>query len=63
MKIVVIGAPVDAGAGQRGAVMGPVALRLAGLVDGLRELGLAVEDWGDLAVPAPGGGGGGPPEG
>ena len=53
MKVVVIGAPVDAGAGQRGAVMGPVALRLAGLVDGLRELGLAVEDWGDLAVPAP----------
>ncbi len=53
MKVVVIGAPVDAGAGQRGAVMGPVALRLAGLVDGLRALGLAVEDWGDLAVPDP----------
>jgi arginase len=53
MKVVVIGAPVDAGAGQRGAVMGPVALRLAGLVDGLRALGLDVEDWGDLAVPVP----------
>ena len=53
MKVVVIGAPVDAGAGQRGAVMGPVALRVAGLVDGLRALGLSVEDWGDLAVPAP----------
>lgn len=53
MKVVVIGAPVDAGAGQRGAVMGPVALRVAGLVEGLRELGIAVEDWGDLAVPEP----------
>ncbi len=57
-----VGAPVDAGAGQRGAGMGPVALRIAGLVEGLRELGIAVEDWGDLAVPEPVAVGGALPE-
>ncbi len=48
-----LGMPVDAGAGQRGAVMGPTALRLAGLVEALRGLGLDVDDRGDLAQPPP----------
>ena len=53
MKLVIIGVPVDAGAGQRGAVMGPAALRVAGLVESLQGLGIAVEDRGDLPAPAP----------
>lgn len=57
MTITILGAPVDAGAGQRGASMGPTALRIAGLVETLRDLGLEVEDAGDLSTPAPVGGG------
>lgn len=52
-RIVVTGCPVDAGAGQPGATMGPAALRVAGLLEALRGLGLTVEDRGDLPVPAP----------
>ncbi len=52
-KLAVIGVPVDAGAGQPGAVMGPAALRVAGLVETLRGLGLDVDDRGDLATPEP----------
>ncbi len=52
MTITVLGAPVDAGAGQRGASMGPTALRIAGLVETLRSLDLEVEDAGDLPAPA-----------
>jgi arginase len=52
-RVVVIGVPIDAGASRPGAVMGPTALRLAGLVESLRELDVAVEDRGDLPTPAP----------
>lgn len=48
-----LGIPLDLGAGTRGALMGPAALRTAGLPETLRDLGLAVEDHGDLAVPPP----------
>ncbi len=46
-----IGVPSDAGAGERGARMGPEALRIAGLADQLAELGYAVTDYGDLPGP------------
>lgn len=52
-KIALIGAPIDEGAGAEGALMGPAALRVAGLARLLRDLGLDVEDRGDIAEPAP----------
>lgn len=51
-RLSLIGAPVEEGAGQPGAVMGPAGLRTAGLVGALRELGHDVEDRGDLRLPA-----------
>jgi arginase len=51
--IAVLGAPVEAGAGVRGAAMGPAMLRTAGIVEMLRDLGHDVEDRGDLAPPPP----------
>ncbi len=50
--IAVIGAPVEEGAGTAGAAMGPRMLRTAGLITALAELGCAIEDQGDLALPA-----------
>jgi arginase len=47
-----IGAPTDIGAGDRGAVMGPEALRVAGLAEALRQHGAEVLDRGNLAGPA-----------
>lgn len=44
-----IGAPVDTGASQNGCLMGPDALRTAGLPDALRDLGYTVEDFGNIA--------------
>ncbi|MDB5486096.1 MAG: arginase [Tardiphaga sp.] len=49
-RIGLLGVPVDVGASQRGTLMGPAALRTAGLVGVLEALGLDVEDHGDLAV-------------
>lgn len=48
----IIGAPTDAGASQRGAGMGPEALRVAGLIDSLQSLGCTVLDSGNLQGPA-----------
>ncbi|WP_448207233.1 arginase [Azospirillum sp. sgz302134] len=48
----ILGVPIEAGAGHPGAVMGPAALRTAGLVRALRDLGHEVRDLGDL-VPEP----------
>jgi arginase len=42
------GVATDAGASARGTGMGPEALRIAGLVETLGELGHAVDDRGDL---------------
>ena len=50
-KVSLIGAPTDIGAGDRGAVMGPEALRVAGLADALRQHGADVLDRGNLAGP------------
>jgi arginase len=46
-----IGAPTDAGAGSRGASMGPEALRVAGLREALQKRGVTVNDRGNLAGP------------
>jgi arginase len=51
-RIVLIGAPVDAGAGHAGGVMGPAALRVAGLMQTLAELGHQVRDAGDVVPDA-----------
>ena len=46
-----IGAPTDVGAGDRGASMGPEAMRVAGLQCALQSRGLTVLDRGNLAGP------------
>ncbi len=48
-QIVLVGAPVDEGAGQRGCLMGPDAYRTAGLQETLQELGHSVIDHGNLS--------------
>lgn len=45
---ILIGAPVDSGKRRAGCLMGPDALRTAGLAEALRELGHGVEDLGNL---------------
>ncbi|MEN3067584.1 arginase [Uliginosibacterium sediminicola] len=47
----VIGVPCDAGAGTFGAAMGPDALRVAGLIEGLEALGCTLIDQGNLSGP------------
>jgi arginase len=49
-RIAVIGAPIDMGASQRGTLMGPAALRTAGLLTVLGNLDFEVTDHGDLSV-------------
>jgi arginase len=49
-SIAVLGAPIDMGASQRGTLMGPAALRTAGLLALLETLGFDVTDHGDLSV-------------
>lgn len=46
------GVPLELGAGHAGTLMGPAALRTAGLVRSLEELGHGVVDHGDVARPA-----------
>ena len=47
-KIALIGAPLDLGQGRRGVDMGPSALRYAGLLERLTEIGHDVVDWGNI---------------
>jgi arginase len=47
-SIALIGAPIEVGTSEPGALMGPAALRTAGLVRALSDLGHAVSDCGDL---------------
>lgn len=49
----IIGVPLDLGSGRRGVDMGPSAIRYAHLNTVLEEMGLKVEDAGNLAVPIP----------
>lgn len=46
-EIVLLGAPIEVGAGRRGCSMGPAAYRTAGLAENLRSLGHTVTDLGD----------------
>jgi arginase len=48
--IALLGVPMDLGGNRRGVDMGPSALRIAGLVDRVRALGLAIEDHGNVPV-------------
>src|SRR5262245_58952026 len=50
-KVKIIGVPLDLGQERRGVDMGPSALRVAGLNEQIRNLGLDVQDAGNLAVP------------
>jgi arginase len=49
-RIALLGAPIDMGASQRGTLMGPAALRTAGLSTVLETLGFDITDYGDLAA-------------
>ena len=55
---ILIGAPIDSGKRQRGCIMGPDALRTAGLAESLMDLGYEVWDDGNVTphvhdIPAP----------
>ena len=43
-RVALLGVPIEVGASQRGALMGPAALRTAGLGALLESLGFTVED-------------------
>jgi arginase len=49
-RIALLGVPVEVGASQRGTLMGPAALRTAGLGPLLENLGFTVEDHGDISA-------------
>ena len=51
-RIALLGIPLEIGASQRGTLMGPDALRTAGIGRVLGQLGFAVEDHGNLAIAA-----------
>lgn len=51
-RCILIGAPVDSGKRRTGCLMGPDAYRTAGLAEALRDLGLRVEDRGNLTPAA-----------
>lgn len=51
--ISLLGIPLDLGAGDRGSVMGPAALRIAGIPELLGDLGYQVTDHGDILAPKP----------
>src|SRR5689334_14598607 len=49
--VALIGVPMDLGTHLRGVDMGPSAIRIAGLSEKLKSLGLRVRDLGNLSVP------------
>jgi arginase len=51
-RIALLGIPIEIGASQRGTLMGPDALRTAGIGRVLEQLDFCVEDHGNLATPA-----------
>ena len=55
-RIALIGAPIEVGTSEAGALMGPAALRTAGLVRALSDLGCSVADHGDITPDGPAGG-------
>jgi len=53
LHLKVLGVPIDLGGAHRGVDMGPSALRVAGLNEGLKALGHTVTDLGNIHVPNP----------
>lgn len=51
-RATVLGVPLDLGASKQGASGGPAAIRRAGLMRLLKEIGVDASDAGDLSVPA-----------
>lgn len=49
-EVHILGVPMDHGAGRRGVGMGPSAIRIAGLQEKLKALGLSVVDHGDVLI-------------
>src|SRR5689334_13137868 len=49
-RVALLGAPIDIGASRRGTLMGPAALRTAGLPSLLESLGFDVTDSGDVGI-------------
>jgi arginase len=49
-RVALLGVPIDMGAAQRGTLMGPAALRTAGIKPVLESLGIDVMDHGDISV-------------
>ncbi|HHX03218.1 MAG TPA: arginase [Tissierellia bacterium] len=45
------GVQIDCGASKRGSALGPAAMRLAGLCEGIRALGYELNDRGDIIAP------------
>ena len=52
-KVSLVGVPMDLGGGRRGVDMGPSAIRIAGIDEGVRSLGLQFEDRGNVPVHEP----------
>jgi len=50
-KVDLIGVQIDCGASKVGASIGPVAIRIAGICEGIRKLGYELEDKGDIIQP------------
>ncbi|MCD1296019.1 arginase [Methanocella sp. CWC-04] len=50
-KVRIVGVPLDLGANRRGIDMGPDALRNDGLLQNIMELGIEVEDMGNVITP------------
>ncbi|MEK9137998.1 MAG: arginase, partial [Bacteroidota bacterium] len=50
MIVHLLGVPMDLGSGRRGVDMGPSALRIAGIGDCLKDLGIKVVDEGDIDI-------------
>jgi arginase len=50
--IALLGIPIEIGASQAGTLMGPAALRTAGIARVLEQLGHMIEDHGDIGRPA-----------
>ncbi len=49
-RVALLGIPIDMGASQRGTLMGPAALRTAGIKPVLENLGINVLDYGDISI-------------
>lgn len=50
LNISIIGVPMDLGQNRRGVDMGPSAIRYAGVVERLKDLGHSVRDLGDIVI-------------